>query len=80
MSSFRLELPDDLEQRAAAQAQAAGLGLGEYIASALADRVAQAEADRFMASRATRSRAGQAREILARAGLGNAPRPGDEMD
>jgi hypothetical protein len=39
MSSFPLRLPDDLKERAAAQAEAAGVSLNQYIATVLASRV-----------------------------------------
>jgi hypothetical protein len=81
MSSFPLRLPDDLKERAAAQAEAAGVSLNQYIATALAARVgAQAEAERYFAARAARATPGRARDILARAGRGNPPLPGDELD
>lgn len=80
MSSFPLQLPDDLKEQAAAQAEATGVSLNQYIATALAARVgAQAEAERHFAARAARATPGQAREILARAGTGNPPMPGDEL-
>ncbi len=41
---------------------------------------AQAEAERYLAARAARATPGQAREILVRAGQGNPPLPGDELD
>ena len=81
MSSFSLRLPDDLKERAAAQAEAAGVSLNQYIATALAARVgAQAEAERYFAARAARATPGRARAILARAGQGTPPQPGDELD
>jgi hypothetical protein len=81
MSSFSLRLPDDLKERAAAQAEAAGVSLNQYIATVLASRVgAQAEAERSFAARAARATLRRARGILARAGQGNPPRPGDELD
>jgi hypothetical protein len=81
MSSFPLRLPDELKEQAAAQAEAAGVSLNQYIATALAARVgAQAEAERYFAARAARAIPGRAREILARAGQGNPPQPGDELD
>ena len=81
MSSFPLRLPDDLKDRAAEQAAAAGVSLNQYIATALAARVgAQAEAERHFAARAARTTPGRAREILARAGRSNSARPGDEID
>ncbi len=81
MSSFSLRLPDDLKERAAAQAEAAGVSLNQYIATVLASRVgAQAEAEHSFAARASRATPGRARGILARAGRGNPPRPGDELE
>jgi hypothetical protein len=80
MSSFPLRLPDDLKERAAAQAEAAGVSLNQYIATVLASRVgAQAEVERSFAARAARATPGRARKILARVGQDNAPRLGDEF-
>ncbi len=54
MSSFPLRLPGDLKERAAAQAEAVGVSLNQYIATVLASRVrAQAEAERSFAARGT---------------------------
>lgn len=81
MSSFPLRLPDDLKERAAAQAEASGVSLNQYIATVLASRVgAQAEAERSFAARAMRATPGRARGILARAGRDNPPQPGDELE
>ncbi len=81
MSSFPLRLPDDLKERATAQAEAAGVSLNHYIATVLASRVgAQAEAERYFKARAARATPGRGREILARTGQNNPPRPGDELD
>ena len=81
MSSFPLRLPDDLRERAAAQAAAAGVSLNQYIAVAVAARVgAQAEADRYFAARGRRARPGRARKILERAGRRKKPRPDDRLD
>lgn len=80
MSTFPLRLPDDLKAQAAKQAEAAGVSLNQYIATALAARVgAQAEAGRYFAARAARVTPGRAREILVRAGKDNPPLPGDEL-
>jgi predicted DNA-binding protein len=79
MSSFPLRLPDDLKERAAAQAEAAGVSLNQYIATAIAARVG-AQAERYFAARAVRTKPSRAREILARAGQGRAPTQGDELE
>lgn len=81
VSTFALWLPDDLQHAATAQAESAGLSLNEYILTALAARVgAQPEAERYSAARAARAVPGRALEILSRAGVGNPPLPGDELD
>lgn len=81
MSSFPLRIPEDLKKEAAAQAEAAGVSLNQYIATALASRVgAQAEAARYFAARGSRAERGGAKEILARSGVGNQPRDDDRLD
>jgi HicB-like protein involved in pilus formation len=81
MSGFPLRIPEDLKEKAAAQAEAAGVSLNQYIAIALASRVgAQAEAERYFAARAGRARRGRAKAILAKAGKRAKPRRGDELD
>ncbi|WP_424140351.1 toxin-antitoxin system HicB family antitoxin [Roseomonas chloroacetimidivorans] len=81
MSGFALRLPDDLKERASAQAEAAGVSLNQYIATALAARVgAQAEAERYFAARGGRATPGRGKAILAKAGRDNVPRPDDLPD
>ncbi|HYD67887.1 toxin-antitoxin system HicB family antitoxin [Azospirillum sp.] len=81
MSTFPLRIPDDLKKEATAQAEATGVSLNQYIATALASRVgAQAEAERYFAARGARATRGQARTILARSGVGNPPRDDDRLD
>lgn len=76
MSTFPLRLPDELEKQAAAQAEAAGVSLNQYITSALAARVS-AQVERNFAARGSRAVRGRAKEILTRSGCGNAPRGDD---
>jgi hypothetical protein len=72
---FPLRLPEDLKERTAEQAEAAGISLNQSIATALAARIgAPAEAERDFAARAARARPGRAREILA------PPRAGGAID
>lgn len=81
MTSFPLRLPDDLKEKASAQAAEAGVSLNQYIAVALAARVgAQAEAERYFRARATRVPPGRAKAILAKAGRRAKPRPDDRRD
>ncbi|MFT4194564.1 YlcI/YnfO family protein [Ottowia sp.] len=80
MANFPLRLPAELKDAAAKQADASGVSMNQFIATALAARVgATAEAERYFAARARRAVKGQARDILKRAGKGNPPRKGDEL-
>lgn len=81
MSTFPLRIPDDLKKEATAQAEASGVSLNQYIATALASRVgAQAEAERYFAARGARAVRGQAKQILPRSGVGNPPRDDDRLE
>ena len=78
MSTVPVQLPDDLEARASALAEASGVSLSEYVATMLASRVdAQREAESRLAARA---KPGQARAVLQRSGIGTPPRLDDELD
>lgn len=79
MTSFPLRLRDDLKERAAAQAEAAGVSLNQYIVTMIAARIGpQAEAERYFVARGARALPGCASEILGQAGRGRAPPEGDE--
>ncbi|MFE0754641.1 toxin-antitoxin system HicB family antitoxin [Inquilinus sp. NPDC058860] len=81
MSVFPLRLPDDLKDKAAAQAAEAGVSLNQFIAVAVASRVgAQAEAERYFAARAARVAPGRAKAVLEKAGIGNPPRADDQIE
>jgi hypothetical protein len=79
--NFPLRLPEDLKEVASRQAAGTGVSLNQFIATALAARVgAQAEAERYFAARGARAKRGRAKEILARTGIGVAPRDDDRLD
>lgn len=79
MSSFALRLPDDLKNKAAEQAAAAGVSLNQYIAATVASRVgAQAEAERYFKARGARGNVERAMEIVKKAGT-ELPQEGDEL-
>lgn len=81
MSTFPLRIPDDLKQAAAAQAEASGVSLNQYVATVLATGIgARAEAQRYFAARGTRAVRGRAKSILARSGLDNPPVADDVID
>ena len=81
MSTFPLRIPDDLKQVAAAQAQASGVSLNQYVATVLATGIgARAEAERYFAARGARAVRGRAKDVLARAGRDNPPRADDVIE
>ena len=80
MSTFPFRMPEDFKAAVAAQAERAGVSLNQYLLSIVATHAgSQAEAERYFAARAARSSPAQALDILARAGQGNSPEPGDEL-
>ena len=80
MSTFPFRMPEELKAAATAQAERAGVSMNQYLLSIVASRVgAQSEAERYFSIRAARAVPGRAKEILARAGVGQAPESGDEL-
>ena len=80
MSTFPFRMPEELKAAATAQAERAGVSMNQYLLSIVASRVgAQSEAERYFSTRAARAVPGRAKEILARAGLGQVPETGDEL-
>lgn len=80
MTTVPFEMPDDLKDAAAAQAERMGVSLNQYLLSIVAAQlVAQAEAERYFAARAARSVPGRWRETLSRTGAGRPPDPCDEI-
>lgn len=80
MSTFPFRMPEELKAAAAAQAERAGVSMNQYLLSIVASRIgAQSEAERYFATRAARAVPGRTKEILARAGVGQAPEIGDEL-
>ncbi len=76
MGVISLRRPDDLQAAIASGAERAGVSLEDYLLRVVG---AQAETEREFAARAARSVPGRAEVILARAGIGNPPEPGDEI-
>jgi hypothetical protein len=80
MATFLLRLPDDLKDASVAQAKAQGVSLNQYISTVLVARIgSQSEATRYFVTRAAQSTRGRAKDVLAKSGLGNVPRPDDVL-
>ena len=80
MNPFPFRMPDDLKATVAAQAERTGVSPNQYLLAIVATHAgSQVEAERYFAARAARSSSAQALDILARAGHGQPPEPGDEL-
>ena len=81
MTVLNVRLPDALSAQAAALAEKHGLTLDEYVGITLASHLgAYGEVERYFAARAKRTLPEEALRILDRAGVGEPPRPGDEVE
>ena len=80
ISTFPLRRPEDLKAAVAAQAERAGVSMNQHLLSIVAAHAgSQVETERYFAARVAPSNPGQALQILARAGQGDSPEPGDEL-
>ena len=75
----RLELQPSLVDEARRAAEAEGMGFDAFVAAALADKLAAMRTIRYFAERSARADPAKALDILARAGRGEPPMPGDEL-
>jgi hypothetical protein len=78
-SNFALRLQPALLDEARRAATEEGVALNQLINVAVAEKVASLRTAAFFRERAVRSNPQQALKILARAGVGNSPMPGDEL-
>jgi hypothetical protein len=80
-SKIQLRLPTDMKDAAMRQAEAAGLSLNLFIATAVAARVgATAEASRYFTARGARTTPARAKALLLRMGTPGALRDDDRLD
>ena len=80
MSTLSSCMLENLKAAVAGQAERAGVSLNRYLLTIVgAHGGSQAESERCFAARAAHSSPGRALEVLARAGQGNPPEPGDEL-
>ena len=77
--NFPLRLPPSLKAEAERLARREGVSLNRFITSAVAERVGALRAANYFQERAARADRAKFNEVLARAGRGNPPVPGDEL-
>jgi hypothetical protein len=78
-SNFPLRLPASIKRAAEDLAQEDGVSLNQFIASAVAEKVSALRTLDYLEARAKRADPAAFRAVLARAGRGYPPLPGDEL-
>ncbi|MDX2141791.1 MAG: toxin-antitoxin system HicB family antitoxin [Rhodospirillaceae bacterium] len=78
-SNFALRLQESLLDEARRVAEQEGVALNQFINVAVAEKLSAIRTAAFFAERRARANIPEALAILARAGRGNPPMPGDEL-
>jgi hypothetical protein len=78
-SNFPLRLPGSIKRAAEDLARADGVSLNQFIASAVAEKVSALHTVDQLEARARRADQRAFLDVLARAGRGQPPPPGDEL-
>lgn len=78
-SNFALRLQPSLLEEARRVAEEEGVAVNQLINVAVAEKLSALRTEAYFRERAARADLEQAREVLARAGKGNPPVPGDEL-
>jgi hypothetical protein len=78
-SNFALRLQPSLMEEARLAAESEGVALNQLINVAVAEKVSALRTEEFFRERAGKADRRETLRILARAGSGNAPIPGDEL-
>lgn len=79
MAIFTVALPASLKRAAEDLARELGVSLNQFIASAVAEKVSALRTLEYLEARAKCADPAAFRAVLARAGRGNPPLPGDEL-
>lgn len=79
-SNVALRLQVSLLNEARRVAETEGVALNQFINVAVAEKLSAIRTDDYFRERAERGDVPRAKRILKRAGRGNAPAPGDELE
>ena len=79
-SNVALRLPPHLLDEARRVAKEEGIALNQLISTSVAEKLSALRTAEFFRERAARADVSKALGILARAGRGRPPMPGDEID
>lgn len=78
-SNFALRLQPSLLEEARRVAEVEGVALNQLINVAVAEKLSALRTESYFAERSARADPSKALDVLARAGRGNPPLPGDEV-
>jgi hypothetical protein len=78
-SNVALRLQPSLLEEVRKLAKEEGVALNQFINVAVAEKLSALRTETYFRERGARGDVGRALEILDRAGVGNAPRKGDEL-
>jgi len=79
-SNVALRLQASLLDEARRVAETEGVALNQFINVAVAEKLSALRTEEYFRERAARGKVGRAKRILRRAGRGNPPAAGDELD
>ena len=79
-SNVALRLQTSLLEEARRVSEAEGVALNQFINVAVAEKLSALRTEDYFRERAERGDVGRAKRILRRAGRGNPPAPGDELE
>ena len=79
-SNFALRLQPSLLDEVRKLAEAEGVALNQFINVAVAEKLSALRTESYFQERAARADKAAALEVLSRAGKGNPPMKGDELD
>ena len=79
-SNVALRLQASLLDEVRQVAETEGVALNQFINVAVAEKLSAIRTDDYFRERAERGNVAKAKRILKRAGRGNAPTPGDELE
>ena len=79
-SNVALRLQTSLLEEARRVSEAEGVALNQFINVAVAEKLSALRTDDYFRERAQHGDISRAKRILKRAGRGNSPLPGDELD
>jgi len=79
-SNVALRLQPSILEEARRVSEAEGVALNQFINVAVAEKVSALRTEEYLRDRGARGNVAKAKRLLKRAGRGNAPLPGDEVD